>query len=214
MTLKNGTNHYFSEKPKAKPRFGLIQTCIRGKTFKFLTASGVFSKKRVDLGTRLLIKSMILPESGLVLDIGCGYGAIGIAAASFNSKLHVIMVDINERAVRLAKRNIELNRVYNAEVRRGNLYEPVKGMFFNCILSNPPVSAGLATVKAIITGAPEHLTEGGTLQIVLKSKIGGKRLQQIFQETFGNCTILARESGYRVLMAEKPRKNLGLNTRH
>ncbi|MEM2440562.1 MAG: class I SAM-dependent methyltransferase [Candidatus Bathyarchaeia archaeon] len=203
MIPKGRTDHYFSEKPKAKPRFGLIQTCIRGKTFKFLTASGVFSKKRVDLGTRLLIKSMILPESGLVLDVGCGYGAIGIAAASFNPKLHVVMVDINERAVRLAKRNIELNKVYNAEVRRGNLYEPVKGMLFNCILSNPPVSAGLATVKAIITEAPEHMVKRGTLQMVLKSKIGGKRLQQIFQKTFGNCTILARESGYRVLMAEK-----------
>ncbi|MEM0058013.1 MAG: class I SAM-dependent methyltransferase [Candidatus Bathyarchaeia archaeon] len=204
MTTKSGgINHYFSEKPKVKPRYRLIQACLRGKTFKFLTASGVFSKKRVDLGTKLLIESMILPESGLVLDVGCGYGAIGIAAASLNPKLHVVMVDVNERAVRLAKQNIELNKVYNAEVKRGNLYEPVEGMLFNCILSNPPVSAGLATVKAIITEAPKHMTEKATLQMVLRSKIGGKRMQQIFQETFGNCTILARESGYRVLMAQK-----------
>jgi len=203
MTFKSGTNHYFSEKPKTKPRFGLIQACLCGKTFKFLTASGVFSKKRVDLGTKLLVESMILPESGLVLDVGCGYGAIGIVAAVLNPELHVVMVDINERAVRLARRNIELNRVYNAEVRRGNLYEPVKGMLFNCILSNPPVSAGLATVKAIITEAPEHMTKKATFQMVVKSKVGGKRFQQIFHDTFGNCTILARESGYRVLMAEK-----------
>ncbi len=196
-------NHYFSEKPKAKPRYRLIQAFLRGKTFKFLTASGVFSKKRVDLGTKLLIESMVLPESGLVLDVGCGYGAIGIAAASLNPKLHVVMVDINERAVKLARRNIELNKVHNAEVRRGNLYEPVKGLTFNCILSNPPVSAGLAIVKAIITEAPKHMAEKATLQMVLRSKVGGKRIQQIFQETFGNCTILARESGYRVLMAQK-----------
>jgi len=203
MTFKSGINHYFSEKPKAKLRFGLIKACLCGKTFKFLTASGVFSKKRVDLGTKLLVESMILPESGLVLDVGCGYGAIGIVAAALNPELHVVMVDINERAVRLARRNIELNRVYNAEVRRGNLYEPVKGMLFNCILSNPPVSAGLATVKAIITEAPEHMTKKATFQMVVKSKVGGKRFQQIFHDTFGNCTILARESGYRVLMAEK-----------
>jgi 16S rRNA G1207 methylase RsmC len=196
-------DHYFSEKPKSKPRYGLIKAFLRGKAFKFLTASGVFSKKRVDLGTKLLIESMVLPESGLVLDVGCGYGAIGIAAASLNPKLHVVMVDINERAVKLARRNIELNKVHNAEVRRGNLYEPVKDMKFNCILSNPPVSAGLATVKAIITEAPKHMAEKATLQMVLRSKIGGKRIQQTFQETFGNCTILARESGYRVLMAEK-----------
>lgn len=204
MFNKKGTvDHYFSASPKVKPRYGLIQAYLRGKTFKFLTASGVFSKKRVDLGTKLLIETMILPEKGYVLDVGCGYGVIGIAAAAFNPKLHVIMVDVNERAVKLARRNIELNNVHNVEVKKGRLYEPVKDTMFNCILSNPPVSAGLTTVKAIITEAPKHMVEKGTLQLVVKSKIGGKRLQQIFHETFGNCTVLARGSGYRVLMAEK-----------
>ncbi|MEM3735738.1 MAG: class I SAM-dependent methyltransferase [Candidatus Bathyarchaeia archaeon] len=201
------TNHYFSPKPKAKPKFGIIQTRLRGIPFKFLTASGVFSKKRVDLGTRLLIEAMILPENGYVLDMGCGYGAVGIAAAKLNPKLHVVMVDINERAVRLARQNIRLNNVYNAEVKKGHLYQPVEDIHFNCILSNPPVSAGLATVKAIITEAPKHMAEKATLQMVVKSKIGGKRLQQVFEEAFGNCTILARESGYRVLMAEKNKVN-------
>ncbi|MEM2420135.1 MAG: class I SAM-dependent methyltransferase [Candidatus Bathyarchaeia archaeon] len=200
---KGETDHYFSASPSSKLRFRLIQAYFKGRPFKFLTASGVFSKKRIDLGTKLLIETMILPETGYVLDMGCGYGAVGIAAAAFNPKLHVVMVDVNERAVRLARRNIKLNRIDNAEVRRGNLYEPVKDMLFNCILSNPPVSAGLATVKAIITEAPKHMTEKATLQMVLKSKIGGKKFQQIFQENFGNCTTLARKSGYRVLMAEK-----------
>ncbi|MEM2917790.1 MAG: methyltransferase [Candidatus Bathyarchaeia archaeon] len=195
--------HYFVPKPKAKPKFGIIQTRLRGISFKFLTGSGVFSKKRVDLGTRLLIEAMVLPEAGCVLDMGCGYGAVGIAAAKLNPKLHVIMVDINQRAIRLAKHNIRLNNVYNAEVRKGHLYQPVKGTCFNCILSNPPVSAGLATVKAIISEAPKYMVEKATLQIVVKSKIGGKRLKEIFEEAFGNCTILARESGYRVLIAEK-----------
>jgi 16S rRNA G1207 methylase RsmC len=204
MLNKNSeSDHYFVPKPKSKPKYGIIQTHLRGKPFKFLTASGVFSKKRVDLGTRLLIETMFLPESGNVLDMGCGYGAVGIAAAKFNPKLHVVMVDVNERAVRLARRNIELNHVYNAEARKGYLYEPVKDMLFNCILSNPPVSAGLTTVKAIISGAPQHMTEKAALQMVVKSKIGGERLLQIFEEALGNVTVLARESGYRVLMAEK-----------
>ncbi|MEM3770307.1 MAG: methyltransferase [Candidatus Bathyarchaeia archaeon] len=196
-------NHYFAPKPKSKPQFGIIQTRLRGMSFKFLTASGVFSKKRVDLGTRLLIEAMVLPETGYILDMGCGYGAVGIAAAKLNPKLHVVMVDVNERAIRLAKQNIRLNHVYNAEVKKGTLYQPVKDTLFNCILSNPPVSAGLAMVKAIITEATKHMAEKATLQMVVKSKIGGKRLQQILEEAFGNCTILARESGYRVLMAEK-----------
>lgn len=196
------TDHYFVQRPRSKPKFGILSTHLRGKPFKFLTASGVFSKKRIDLGTRLLIESLILPERGYVLDVGCGYGAVGIAAAVFNPKLYVVMVDVNERAVRLAKKNIEINHVKNAEVRRGYLYEPVEGTTFNCILSNPPVSAGLALVKALITEAPRHMTEKATFQMVLKSKIGGKRLQLIFEETFGNYAVLARESGYRVIIAE------------
>ncbi len=196
-------DHYFVQHPKSKPKLGFLSTHLRGRPFKFLTASSVFSKRRIDPGTRLLIESMILPESGYVLDMGCGYGAVGIAAAVFNPKLHVIMVDVNERAVRLAKKNIEINHVGNVEVRHGHLYEPVKNTVFDCILSNPPVSAGLATVKALITEAPRHMTEKATFQMVVKSKIGGKRLQFIFEEAFGNFEVLARESGYRVLIAEK-----------
>lgn len=204
-------SHYFAERPSSKPRFRLIYAQLRGIQFRFVTASGVFSKKRVDLGTRLLIESMILPEEGYVLDIGCGYGAIGIVAAALNPKLYVFMVDVNERAVKLAKKNAELNGVKNIEVKRGYLYEPVKGISFNCILSNPPVSAGIKVVREIISEAPKHMTNKATIQMVLRSKVVDKRLMGIFEETFGNCTILARGSGYRVLMAEKNSQQLNEN---
>jgi 16S rRNA G1207 methylase RsmC len=196
-------NHYFAEHPKSKMRLGIIHTHLRGIHFEFLTASGVFSKKRVDLGTRLLIESMVLPQEGYVLDIGCGYGAVGIAAATFNPNLRVIMVDVNERAVRLARQNAEKNYVSNVEVRRGYLYEPVKDLVFSCVLSNPPVSVGMETVKAIISEAPEHMASKALFQMVVKSKIGGKRLLMVFEEAFGNVEVLARKSGYRVLMSKK-----------
>jgi 16S rRNA G1207 methylase RsmC len=146
---------------------------------------------------------MILPEKGYVLDVGCGYGAVGVAAAAFDPSLHVVMVDVNERAVWLAKQNVEINCVSNAEVRRGCLYEAVEGLTFDCVLSNPPVSAGMQTVKAIIAEAPNHMAKEAILQMVLRSKIAGKRLQSIFEEAFGSFSVLARESGYRVLIAEK-----------
>lgn len=195
--------HYFTSIPRSKLEFRLIHAHLRERDFQFLTSSGVFSKRRIDPGTRILIEHMILPDEGYVLDIGCGYGAIGIVAAALNPKLHVVMVDVNRRAVKLAKRNIRVNGVGNAEVRCGNLYEPVKGMFFNCILSNPPISAGLTTVEAIIAGAPKHMREGATFQVVVRSKIGRERFARIFNDVFGNFTVIARESGYRVLMAEK-----------
>lgn len=195
--------HYFTRKPKSKLEIKVIRAYLRGKCFQFLTSSGVFSKGHVDLGTKVLVNHMILPEKGHVLDVGCGYGVIGIVAATLNPNLHVVMVDVNKRAVKLAKHNIKINGVSNIEVKCGNLYEPVKGMVFDCILSNPPISAGLATVKAIIAEAPKHMRCGATLQIVVKSKIWGERLMRIFEEAFGNSRILARESGYRVIVAEK-----------
>ena len=155
MTEKRnrGTEHYFSELPKSEAKLGMVHTRLRGEPFKFLTASSVFSKKQVDPGTRLLIEAMQLPDKGNVLDVGCGYGAVGIAAAASNPKLHVVMTDVNMRAVQLARRNIKINNVRNAEVRHGYLYEPIKDSAFNCVLSNPPVSAGMEIVKALITQA-------------------------------------------------------------
>jgi len=197
------SNHYFTVHPKSKMQLRMIYTHFRGVQFQFLTASGVFSKKHVDLGTRLLIESMILPQGGYILDMGCGYGAVGIAAAVFNPNLHVVMVDINERAVRLARKNAKLNNVQKVIVKRSCLYDSVKDFTFNCILSNPPVSAGIETVKAIITGAPEHMANNASFQIVLKSKIGGKRICDMMGSAFGNVDILARKSGYRVLISEK-----------
>jgi len=200
---KSRAEHYFAALPKSKAKFGLIRTRLRGRFFEFLTASSVFSKKRVDLGTRLLIEAMVLPETGCVLDVGCGYGTVGIAAAAFNPRVRVIMTDVNTRAVRLAKHNIEINKVTNAEVRCGYLYKPVEELTFNCVLSNPPVSAGMETVKAIIAEAPKVMAGKATFQMVVRSKIGGKTLPSTFNETFGNSAVLARESGYRVLIAEK-----------
>jgi 16S rRNA (guanine1207-N2)-methyltransferase len=184
-------------------RMGRIHAYIRGIPFEFLTASGVFSRRRVDLGTRLLVDSMILPRGGFVLDVGCGYGVVGIAAATLSPDLRVIMVDVNERAVWLARRNIETNHVSNAEVRTGELYEPVEGLKFSCILSNPPVSAGMETIRAIVAEAPGHMLSRASFEMVVRSKIGGERLRAIFGEAFGSVEVLARKSGYRVFIAEK-----------
>lgn len=194
--------HYFSAQPKCDDRFGIVKTMLRGRKFEFLTSSSVFSKKRVDLGTRVLIEAMVLPQTGAVLDIGCGYGAVGITAAATNPKLKVVMTDVNMRAVRLAKQNIGANRIRNAQVLYGHLYEPVEALHFDCVLSNPPISAGMDVVKAIIEGAPKVMNAGGSFQMVIRSKIGAKSLPEAFCEAFGGCEVLARESGFRVLMGK------------
>ena len=197
------TEHYYSAHPESKPNRGLIKAVFFGRQFEFLTASSVFSKKHVDLGTRLLVESMILPDRGVVLDLGCGYGAVGIAAAALNPAIKVIMTDVNMRAVHLTRENVERNGIVNAEVKCGFLYEPVEGLTFEVVLSNPPVSAGMDIVKSIITQAPRIMMTGAMLQMVIRSKIGAKTLPDVFDSAFGNCHILAREGGYRVLLAKK-----------
>ena len=197
------TEHYFSAQPESTTKLGIIKTNFCGRSFEFVTSSSVFSKKRIDTGTRLLVESMILPDHGMVLDIGCGYGAVGIAAAAFKPATKVVMTDVNMRAVRLARDNAERNQTANVEVKYGFLYEPVEGLNFDVVLSNPPVSAGLNIVKSIITQAPRVMTVGGTLQMVIRSKIGAKNLPDLLESVFGNCRILARGGGYRVLFAKK-----------
>jgi len=145
---------------------------------------------------------MVLPKTGCVLDIGCGYGAVGIVAAALNSKLRVVMTDVNSRAVRLAKKNVTLNKIFNVEVRYGYFYEPVEDLRFSCVLSNPPVSAGMETVRAIVKEALKVMMDDATFQMVIRSKIGAKTLPSLFNETFGNCTVLAREGGFRVLLGQ------------
>ena len=196
--------HYFTEQPTSKPEPGLIMCTLRGLSLEFLTDSGVFSHRRIDAGTRLLIDSMILPTEGALLDLGCGYGPIGIVAARLSTRLSIWMTDINARAVALAEGNAAGNRVGNIKALQGSLYEPVEGLEFDAIVSNPPISAGMKrVVKPLVEGSVGHLTDGGSLQLVVQSNKGGRTLAGLMEEVFGGVEVLARRGGYRVLRAVK-----------
>ena len=198
------SDHYFTKHPTSKERKGLLKAILRGREYHFVTASGVFSSRKLDNGTRLLIETMKLPEKGRILDIGCGYGPIGIVAASLQPYLQVWMTDVNERAVGLAKANAKRNKVANVVVEQGSLYRPVEGMQFQDIISNPPISAGFRKVVApLVKDAPEYLLEGGSLQMVVQSNKGGRTLRELMKEAFGGVEVAARGSGYRVLVSVK-----------
>jgi 16S rRNA (guanine1207-N2)-methyltransferase len=194
--------HYYSKNPKSPLNLRIIHEYIRGMKFSFYTASSVFSPKKVDNGTRLLAENMVIPHGSMVLDIGCGYGVLGIVAAKLCSDCRVFMSDVNERAVMLAYRNVKLNHV-KAVVKSGDLYSPWKGFKFDVILSNPPMSAGKDTCFKIIEGAYGHLTENGSMQMVVKYRKGGKIIERALEEVFGNVDVLAKGSGYRVFISRK-----------
>ena len=175
---------------------------LRGLDLEFLTAGGVFSHRRIDRGTRLLVESMRLPGSGRLLDVGCGYGVVGVVVARVAPSLEVWMTDVNERAVSLAEDNLRRNGVEGATVRQGDLYEPVAGLDFDCIVSNPPISAGMRrVVEPLVRRTVDRLVAGGSIQLVVQSNKGGKTLTRMMEDAFGGVEVSARGGGYRVLMS-------------
>ena len=193
--------HYYSEHQEGTLNLRKFQIIIRGMSFEFFTGSGVFSKNKLDKGTQLLIENMIINENDTVLDFGTGVGIIGIVASKCFPKAKVIMTELNKRAVKLARLNIELNHTANAEIRQGNLFESIREKF-NAILVNPPMKAGYDTCFNIIAQSKDFLIKGGTLQLVAMHNKGGKRLSVQMKEVFGNTEEIAKKSGYRVYVSK------------
>lgn len=162
--------------------------------YQFEVAPGVFSSKRVDKGTKALCELMKLDKEHKVLDLGCGYGVIGIVASSYVSEIH--LRDINKRAIFLTKRNIKLNNVKNASVSQGNLYEELDK--FNIILTNPPVSSGMDVVGLMIDEAPKHLYEDGNLQLVIRK--GVNIIKERLENNFEKVNI-KKKYGYHIIFA-------------
>ena len=192
-------DHYYTAKPTAARREETIRVTLRGRELVFLTDAGVFSRGRLDRGTEILADALAVATDAAVLDVGCGYGVLGIVAAVLAPNGRVVMTDVNERAVDLAARNIRANAVPHAEARLGAFYEPVAGESFDAILSNPPIRAWKDVVFRIVDGAREHLRPGGALWLVARTRQGAPSLAVRMAAAFGGCDIVARGSGYRVL---------------
>ena len=193
--------HYYSEKQESDLNIRKIRQKIRNADFEFYTSSGVFSKERIDKGTLLLAENMLVGKNSKILDIGCGIGILGIAAAKlFDAK--VVMSDINKRAVMLAKKNAKLNNI-KAEICQGNLYEKIKENDFDSILSNPPQNAGKEVCFKLIEQSKNHLKNKGILQLVARHNKGGKTLSGKMKEVFGNVKVIAKKAGYSVYVSAK-----------
>ncbi len=197
------TEHYYSEKQTSKLRITELNCELRGNKLKLYTGSGVFSIKRIDPGTHLLIENCIIKENWEILDLGCGYGPIGIAIAKAFPSTKVLMTDINERAVKLARNNTELNSITNAKTRKSDLYKGIKETF-NTIITNPPQTAGKEVCFQIIQQAKPHLKKGGLLQLVARHNKGGKELEKKMNEIFNNVESIAKKSGYRIYLSRLP----------
>ena len=200
------SEHYYTSEPKTASDRRSFSVELRGSRFRLVSDAGVFSRDGVDYGSRALIERMDFAEDANVLDLGCGYGPIGLAAARLAPRGHVTMLDINERAVCLARENAEANGVTNVEAMRSDLYEAVDGQRFDAILSNPPIRAGKVVVHRILTEAMLHLVPGGALWIVIQNKQGAPSARAKLEETFGEGAVeeIGKDKGYRVFRAQAP----------
>jgi 16S rRNA (guanine1207-N2)-methyltransferase len=170
---------------------------VLGKKFTFLTDNGVFSKDGLDFGSRLLLESIPLDEVGAkVLDMGCGYGVLGIILNKVTGA-SIDMVDVNLRALHLTKRNIEGNKCKNISVFESNCYENV-GSKYNTIITNPPIRAGKKIVYEIVMNAKNYLEPDGNLFLVIRKEQGAKSLISDLGKIY-DVEILEKKKGFFVL---------------
>lgn len=179
-------------------------TTLLGRQMQFQTDAGVFSKGIVDFGSRLLIEQFQLPSiEGPVLDIGCGYGPIGLTLALDNESRIVHMVDVNDRALLLARINAEKNNIENVMIYESVALQAVKTEGFSAILTNPPIRAGKDTVHAFYEQAYEKLAQEGELWVVIQKKQGAPSTEKKLIELFGNVEVVAKKRGYFIFRAVK-----------
>ncbi|MEH7305168.1 class I SAM-dependent methyltransferase [Neobacillus drentensis] len=198
------SEHYYSrtQKVESDPKFW--DFTLKDNTFRFKTDNGVFSKREVDFGSRLLIESFELPDTeGLILDVGCGYGPIGLSLAKYYHDRMIHMVDVNERAIELAKENAELNRIQNVKIYESDRLLNVKENTFAAILTNPPIRAGKKTVHEIFEQSFEHLASQGELWVVIQKKQGAPSAIEKLNNLFNCVETIDKSKGYFVIKAKK-----------
>ena len=187
---------YYAENPDAAHDIHELRVDLLGEKMIFLTDAGVFSKKMVDFGSQLLLKCLEVNQGETVLDVGCGYGPLGLSLAKAYG-VEATMVDINNRALDLARKNAERNKV-EATIFQSNIYEQVKGKFDH-VISNPPIRAGKQVVHEIIEKSKDFLGIGGDLTIVIQKKQGAPSAKSKMEDVFGNCEIVKKDKGYYIL---------------
>lgn len=192
---------YYEDNQDLSHDFQTLTVELLGQSMRFKTDRGVFSKNGIDYGSRVLLEKYQPESAKSLLDVGCGYGTLGLTLAK-KFDLDVTMVDVNSRALDLCRQNAIDNAVSNSKIELSNIYESVSEKY-DAIISNPPIRAGKEVVHKILAGAFSHLNDGGHLTIVIQKKQGAPSAQKKMEEVFGNCQLVARDKGYFILRSYK-----------
>lgn len=197
-------DHYFTHNPLSESNHRELSSTLKGYDLKFTTDSGVFSKGDIDFGTRLLVEHFEPPNvEGDFVDVGCGYGPIGISLAKHFSERMIYMCDVNERALELALLNGRENAVENIKVQKSYLLNELKNREFAAVITNPPIRAGKQVVHQLFEEAYNQLKVDGELWVVIQKKQGAPSAIKKLEELFNEVETVAKSKGYFILLARK-----------
>ena len=197
-------SHYFQDDPNLASNYKKISFEVNGITMNLLTDNGVFSKNKVDEGSLAFLKVLLPLELGKnILDLGCGYGTIGLTLAIAKKEARVTLADVNARALNMCRENAEaLNLSQRVTILQSDIYEKIEGPY-DSIVVNPPIRAGKRVTYAMYEGAKQYLIDGGSLFIVIRKAQGAESASRYIESIFGNVTLLKRDKGYYIYQAVK-----------
>ena len=196
--------HYFDENPEISSQVREISFTLFDKKYTYYTDNGVFSKSRIDEGTYIFLKVLVpLGLSGRILDLGCGYGPIGLTIAQNSKEARVDLADINSRALALASKSGDrLNLNSRVTFLHSDIFEKIEGPY-DSIVVNPPIRAGKVVTYSMYSGARQRLIDGGSLYVVIRKKQGAESAFKYLETVFENVSVLHKEKGYWIIQACK-----------
>ena len=193
-------DHYYTQEPASASRPVECRWTYRGEELVFTTDAGVFSRGEVDTGTRLLLEALPEEMKGEILDLGCGWGVIGISIARKWPETRVTLADVNRRALELSRENAKRNRadVICAESDGLSAFE---GTIFDAVVTNPPIRAGKQVIYGMFADAAKHLAPGGALYLVIRKQQGAESCVRYLQTIYASVEKLDRSAGFWVIRA-------------
>lgn len=191
------SDHYYTTSPESAHRYAPCSFEYRGVTVNFMTDAGVFSRGEVDFGTEVLLKALPEEMNGRVLDLGCGWGCVGVSLGKKYPETRIVMCDVNERALGLAAENAKKNGV-KAETVLSNGLENVQGTF-RCIITNPPIRAGKQVIYSLFAQSAGALEEDGELYIVIRKQQGAESALKYLKTIFEQVETIDKSGGFWVI---------------
>ena len=197
-------SHYFQDDPNLASNIKTITYEVNGLTMNLLTDNGVFSKGKVDEGSLAFLKVLLPLDLGNnILDLGCGYGTLGLTIAMAKKEARVTLADINTRALTLCKKNADVYALgQRVTILQSDIYEKIEGKY-DSIVINPPIRAGKIVTYHMYEEAKQYLIDGGSLFIVIRKAQGAESAAKYIESIFGNVKLLDRHKGYHFYQAVK-----------